>query len=285
MSRLLAALTFFLAISSGARGQIIAYEGFAYTVGQSLAGQNGGSGFAAPWTVGAGTATVRSGSLVPAAPSTPLAETGNSVGVSADAVTNVGDAVRTLATPIVGTPGTTAWVSVVMKGTGTTPLTSQGALVVSNGAGVGFSITTGATGGGLPPFNPPANANWSLGDAGTGAAEASSSVSDTLQSLLVARVNFGATNDAVDLFVNPPPGGSPPGSSNASLTLPHAASFSTVEIDLASVDTTSAALFDEIRLGTTFASVTPVGVPEPGTLLTVGFAGACIAARRLKRKS
>jgi hypothetical protein len=207
-------------------------------------------------------------------------ETGNSVALIADASTNIADATRTLATPIVGTPGSTTWVSVVMKGTGANPRTTQGSLVISGGAGSGFDITTGATGGGLPPNNPPTNAFWSLSDASTGAAEASSSVSNALQSLLVARVTFGATNDTVDLFVNPPLGGGPPSSPNASLSLPHTSSFTTVGLTHASVDTTSPTLFDEVRLGSTFASVTPTAVPEPGTFTTVVGAALGLSLRR-----
>jgi hypothetical protein len=283
MSRLFAlGLTGLFVFAHSAPAQLIAYEGFAYTPSTSLGGQNGGSGFAAGWTLVSGTATIQSGSLVAAAPSDTLAETGNNVSLSPIDDTVIGDARRNLATPIAGTAGTSAWVSVVIKGNGSSGDSAQAALYVSDGAGGGFTITTGASGGGI---NPPANSRWSIGDQ-TGFSEASSNVSDLLQSLLVARITFGAANDAVDLFVNPTPGGSLP-PPDSSLSLPHTATLSQIELVHASLAGASASVpFDEIRLGRTFADVTPTAVPEPSTLLlTAAGLGLAFRCRRVGRKA
>lgn len=284
----LAAAAWLLASTDAARAQIIAYDGFAYPAG-NLNGDNGGTGFAGAWVVSSGTVVVPTGgSLVPAAPSSTLPETGNSLSVTPinDSVSGV--ASRILSTPVIGTAGSVLWVSAVMKGPGMTGLSAQGALLVTDGGANGFSITTGATGSGIPPNNPSANSNWSLGDNNTGASEASSTVSDTLQSLLVARVTFSPTgspaSDRIDLFVNPPLTGSPPATPAASMLVNHAADISTVIVEYASVNgNTTSTLFDEIRLGHTFADVT--SVPEPSTLLLAGAAGLGLIRRRKCRKT
>jgi hypothetical protein len=284
MIRSIALAAAVLLISAPAcRAQVIAYEGFNYTAGQSLSGQNGGSGFAGAWTLVSGTSQIQAGSLPPAAPSAALSETGNSLVATPINSGIPEDASRTLSSPVTGTAGTSFWVSVVMKGAGLSGTSAQGALIVSDGAGTGFSITTGATGGGIPPNNPSASSTWSLGDAGTGAAEAKSAISDTLQSLLVARVTFGAVNDTIDLFINPPLTGSPPASPTISLPVPHAATLSTFDVDYSSLSGSSTStLFDEIRAGNTFADVTPAAVPEPSTLLLAAAAGVGLIVRRLR---
>jgi hypothetical protein len=265
-----------VAFATSAPAQIIAYEGFGYTPGSSLNLQNGGSGFSSAWALASGTGVIQSGSLVVPAPANTLAESGNSLTLAPLNDTVPGDATRNLSTPITGTTGTSAWVSVIMKGTGSTGINGQAALFLSDGAGSGFAITTGATGGAI---NPPANSNWSLGDT-TGAFEASSTVSSTIQSLLVAQITFGPTNDTVKLYVNPTPGTTPPGSANATLSLPHTATLSQIEVVDSDLNGASAIVpFDEIRLGNTFADVTPTAVPEPSTLLLTA-AGLVLAIRR-----
>lgn len=257
-----------LACTSAARGQPTVYDSFAYPVG-ALNAQSGGIGWAAPWTVAAGVATVQAGSLIPPAPADTLPTAGNSSSFSQNNPFVAVRASRTLAQPVVGTPGTTIWVGAVMKGTGEAGNVGHGSLNFSDGAGFGFGITTGATGGGPPPST--ATNTWSIGDASTGFFEASTTVPAALQSLLVARATFGASTDTIDLFVNPPPGASPPATPNATLSVPHATSLTTVDVVYASLASGNSVLLDEIRMGTSFGAVT--GVPEPSTLLLTGAAG------------
>ena len=183
--------------------QLIAYESFPYS--GNLNGQGtAGTGFGSTWVVGFGTATLPAGSLSPDAstPSAGLTTAGNKLSLSP--VATAGFASRTLATPIVGTLNSVLWMSIVMKGdpAGLTGAAGQGAFVFRPASGTGgFSITTG-TQRNQPPTTVP-SATWSLSDASSGFFEAASAVPNTLQSLLVARVTFGAANDLVDLFINP----------------------------------------------------------------------------------
>jgi hypothetical protein len=279
----LAAAAWLMTSADVACAQVIAYEGFAYPTG-NLNGDNGGTGFAGAWTVTSGTVVVPAGgSLVPAAPSSTLPETGNSLSLTPLTSDVQAEANRTLATPVVGTAGTSLWVSVVMKGAGFTGQNAQGSLLVTAAGTNGFSFTTGATGSGISPYNPATNSNWSLGDANTGASEASSTVSDTLQSLLVAHVTFSPTanptSDQIDLFVNPPLTGTPPTTPAASMLVTHSATLSTLTVEYFSINgNTTSTLFDEIRLGHTFADVTVV--PEPSSLLLIGVAGLGLIRRR-----
>jgi PEP-CTERM motif len=274
----------FLLTASTARAQLIAVEQFVYTSGQSLVGQNGGSGFGGPWSQvfagGPNGNTIAPGSLTPAAPSDSLPTAGNSLSISASGGGSF-EAQRSLATPLPGTVGTTIWLSVVMKGTGSTGSTAQGVLLFGDTSGNGFSITTGAVGFGVAPNNPPTSSTWSLGDGGNGAAEAVSNIPNTLQSLLVVGDTFGATSDTINLYVNPPLTGTPPTTPNAVNTVPHTASFTRFDVNYSSLGSASTStLFDEIRAGNTFADVTGTAVPEPSTMLLLGFAGLGWIARR-----
>jgi hypothetical protein len=285
MTRMIALAAIALLISAPAgRAQLIAYDGFNYTPGQSLDTQNGGSGFAGPWTLLSGTAQVQAGSLVPPAPSAALPETGNSLSVTPAGSLGPADASRTLATPVTGTVGTSIWVSVVMQGAGLSGSSAQGALVVSDGAGTGFSITTGTAGGGIAPNNPPPSSDWSLSDAGTGASEGKSTTLNTVQSLLVAQVTFGAINDTVTLFVNPVLTVTPPTTPSATETVQHAATLSQFDVEYGSLSgAATSTFFDEIRLGNSFADVTGTAVPEPSTLLLAGVAGMGLIGRRNRK--
>jgi len=255
-----------LAFNPAARAQIIAYDGFAYTPGQSLDGQNGGLGFAGPWTVTGGTVIVQSGSLTPAAPADGLATTGNSL--SATGINPVGGATRPLSTPE-GTAGSVLWISAVMKGTGVNSLSAATEVILTDGTFDGFTISSGTI----------SNANWGLADAGAGTVTASSSVPNSLQSLLVVRATFGSTNDVYDLFVNPPLTGSPPATPDTSLTLTHGPALGVLKVVGASLSG-AVSLFDEIHLGNTFTDVTTAPVPEPSAMLLVGIAGLGLMVRR-----
>ena len=95
--------------------------------------------------------------------------------------------------------------------------------------------------------------------------------------MLVAKVTFGAVTDTISLYVNPALGGGPPASPTVSLAVPHAATLSQFDVDYGSLSGGST-MFDEIRLGQTFADVTPV--PEPSSLLLAGLAALGLHLKR-----
>jgi hypothetical protein len=275
-----------LAVASPSRAQLIAYESFPYSASSILDGQGtagmGFGGTAATWTASPSparpnVATIQAGSLTPAAPSAALTTAGNSLRLPPFNDSFPGGVYRTLSSPV-GATGTTTWLSVVMLGNGLNASISQGSISLTNGPDSvthlfsdGFNITTGTQ----------SSATWSVSGV-AGATPVSSGVSNSLQSLLVTRITFGTTTDTVDLFVNPALGASPPASPQASITIAHVASLSVVRLSMSSlVGSTDATMFDEIRLGGTFADV--VAVPEPSTMLLVGTVGLGLIAHRRKK--
>src|SRR5262249_30450053 len=156
-----------------------------------------------------------------------------------------------------GAAGTDLWLSVVMKGLGTNASSSDGIITLRNAASSSVNISTGTN----------TSANFSIKDA-TGGISASSSVPNSTLSLLVVHYQFLSGADIVDLYANPIPGGAPPGSSSAQLTsLDTGTGLDRIAVTGATFGATPIQI-DEIRLGSTFASVTPV--PEPSALLLAG---------------
>jgi len=101
--------------------------------------------------------------------------------------------------------------------------------------------------------------------------------------LFVLRLDYLPGNDNITLFLNPTLGDPEP-----------AATFGTVKSDLDLLNTTGFGLystgafsFDEFRLGSTFASVTPVAaVPEPGSAMGLLIVlGTALYRRRRTPKS
>jgi hypothetical protein len=283
MIRTLLAGAALLAVVPNVRAQLIAYDGFAYSPSQSLNGQNGGSGFSGAWQLATGTITVQSGSLTPATPSNSLIESGNSLILTPTSATTIAHATRSFASAILGTNGTSIWISVVMKGTGEIGTTAEGRLMLSNGSS-GFSIETGqGVQGAPPPNNQGPNADWSV-QGPPPQVEGTSSVSNTLQSLLVVKYTFGSASDFINLYVNPPLTGVPPSSPSATTTGNHVAFFTTLDLSYGSSNGASnSVLLDEVRVGNTFGDVTPV--PEPSTLTMVGAAACGLLAPQMRRGS
>ena len=260
-----AALVCLILACPAARAQIIAYDGFDYPPGQNLAGQNGGIGFTDPWS-GTGPATIAPGSLSTGG----LATTGNSVSFgAAEIITSRHQ--RTLAAPL-GADGTTRWLSFVMQRT--TGVSAGGGLVIG-------SPTTQGPAQGLFVGDPTDSEFYGLSQqGGAGTPTASSRVPVTNQALLVVRLLFAPGNDTFDLFVNPPLGGPPPATPDASISFDLGTGNRLVELSVTSIGAGAAAyLADELRIGNTFSDVTPV--PEPSALLLAGAtAGGLFAGRR-----
>jgi hypothetical protein len=270
-----------LALAPAVRSQVIAYDGFAYTSGQSLAAQNGGVGFSGGWQLFSGTASIQPGNLIAASPSDGLVETGNSLSLTPASTSTAAHATRNLSAPIPGVTGSTFWMSVVMKGAGEIGTTGEGKIALLNGT-FGFNVETGQGVQGTPP-NSGTNANWSV-QGPSPFVEGTSSVPNTLQSLLVVKYTFGSANDFIQLFVNPPLGGGAPTTSSAQTSGNHTTNLNTVDLSYTSNNgAANSVLFDEIRIGQTFADVTPTAVPEPSILLLTA-AGLSLAIRRRRER-
>ncbi len=258
-----------------ARATLIVSEPFDYPPSSTLVGRGGGTGFNGNWVPGGFNAgvndySVGNGSLA----YQDLATSGNDVTTGFHNVIN--GVTRNLAS-IVGGPGTTAYLSFVIRPEGT----------VGQGAFNGFFglDVTGANNNELFIGKPGSFAinNYVLEQ--RGGPPAGSQIASPLQAisgqsaLLVVRADFGTGGtDRFTLYADPTPGGPEPlaGVVKSDLRL---GGFRAVTLY-----STGAFSLDEIRIGTTFADVTPTAVPEPSSLALVGVGGLLLLARRCLRK-
>ncbi len=232
-----------LGLALPARAQSSAYEGFNYPGYPQLAGLNGGSGFAGAWS---GPSGVGGGSLGYSV----LQTTGDNLSVGNGATAN--DHVRSLAAPI--TTGT-VWVSFLMRAS--TPYATGdlvGLYVKGDNAGsrifAGAGNSTQGNDFGLGSGALVGNFNVS-----TGAAIAPFSTN-----FLVLRLErVDAVNTTATLYLNPAPG----------LAAPNVAAVGSytyntgnlVALGIYSYSPGAATVFDEIRLGGSYATVAPIFSP------------------------
>jgi hypothetical protein len=276
MFRSLITLLIACAVPTGVLAQWTAYEGFDYPVGSALNGLSGGTGWANNWSTGSPSLTVASGSITPPSPANTLFTTGNRLDVPVTG--SFTTASRTLSTNLAAVNGGDVWLSFVVTRTADTPSGSSlfGGVVIGNDAGSGNS--------GRLFIGDPVSASdvWALQRAGGGATGQSNFVvSDHPTALLVVHIVFNAGGaDTVALYVNRAPGGGTPPSADAFLP--------TLDINPGGGAVTDLGVWyqgygyqiDEIRIGTSYADVTPV--PEPGLVLVVasGFAALRLLRRR-----
>ncbi|HAB18071.1 MAG TPA: hypothetical protein DCE44_16680, partial [Verrucomicrobiales bacterium] len=236
--------SFTLEITPAPPQGLVAWEPFDYApANASLNTKNGGVGFATPWFAQSTplNARVASGSL----PYPLLRTAGNNVAAPVLSA-GIGSLSRRL-TQSLGTPGTTRYLSFLARPDGT----------VGEGAFNGFfglllhsavvpDLFIGKPGGG-------ATNHWAIEDAGGGFQQASEISAATGQVvLLVAKFDFESGNDRVSLFVNPVAGHPEPPTPEAVRTDRDLGKFQ----DLA-LNSTGAWSVDELRIGTTWESVTP----------------------------
>jgi hypothetical protein len=263
--------------TSYAAAQVIAYEGFNYTAGTNLNGLNGGAGWGNAWS---------EPSFGTGDPNDNVAETIQSGSLSFGGLTTSGNQVltggkfsydiRNLAASL-GTTGTTRYASFLLR------RNTAGTDPVNNGpdyGGVVFgdennpnSLFVGKPGGG-------ATTNYAM-ENGNGTGQAATALTEVLgtTTFLVVRFDFLAGNDTLRLFVNPTPGLAEPGAASATKTDLDLGSFVGISISTGALATWSV---DEIRIGNTFAAVTPV--PEPGSVSLVSFVVLSAAGARSTRR-
>lgn len=256
------ATVFSLLAIPAANAALIAYDGFAYSAG-ALAGQNGGTGWAGAWS-GTG-----SGNVVATGLTTPsLTTTGNRFQTGG----NNNGAFRTLA---VGqnTASGTIWGSFLVRLDGT----------ASDYAGL--SLFTGTANERIfigKYFGSPVYGLEASGPGGVGI-PSTTTVDATTRLLVFSLTSTGGTS-TTSLFIDPVIGGAAPTTPVATTTRPDFV-LDTIRIQ-SGLGSPAQYAFDEVRLGTTFADVTPSAavVPEAGSLAlllpALGVLGAVVVRRR-----
>ncbi len=254
--------------STTSQATLITYDGFNYPVTGpfTIDGENGGTGWSTYWNQFF-TATlsyaVTNGSLADGA----LNTYSNSVfttGGFAGRFFNSTNSVIVANDGFWAAPGTTNYWSILIR-PNVTPATNHyyGLQIFSNGAntGSGVDLLVGKNGDGL---------NWGL-QAGVGT-DAFSSVSAQLNQtvFLVVRCIFAeGSPDSFVLYVNPTPGGPEPATPDAAIM----DDIGTQDGIGLNTGNGGQASFDEIRIGTTYASVTTTSsVPDPNLIAYEGFA-------------
>jgi hypothetical protein len=239
---LFATALFTMAFAVQSFASLIAYEGFNYADSTSLAGQSGGgsTGFSSAWSaVGGGTITVESPSLDGGL----LVTSGNKVYIE----------------PISGT--TTSFRSLDSSiSSGVTYLSFLGQLDAGTRF---FGLSLFGTGGveRLIIGKQGGSSNWQIGTAASGV----STTAVTTESLLVVRIGWDASgaNEDIRLWVNPSLDVSEPTlvSADGVLTSLDLVNFDQIRIASGNTNgtgqTPATGWFDEIRIGTTWADVTP----------------------------
>ncbi len=240
-----------------AQATLLAQDQFSYATNNTVVGQGSDSGWSAAgqkWT-GVTTAIIETGDM-----------TYSNLSVSGDSVEVQGNnqgVSRTLGVTN-STAGQTLWLSALMQ--------------VDQSVGnsyAGVSLFSGAT---EKFFFGQRNVDtkWGIERYGLGGVDSTITTVSNVTGFLVVKLDGIA--GVVSLYVNPSTlGGSAPVTASASMTFTNF-SFDTFRIQSGGTEKLDV---DELRLGTTYASVTPV-IPEPATVLLLAFGGGLAWLLRIK---
>jgi autotransporter-associated beta strand protein len=239
-----AAILAWAAPASSAHAQLLAYEGFDYAADTSLASQNGGTGWVGAWSsviAGSGTALVEDPGFSYGA----LEVSGNHAVITpTNAITY---STRSLAQSFnTGTIYLSLLAQNLNEGT-----RGGGLILRSTDAQIGFVGQLNGT------------TSWGINatSGGTSTTQATTNSALTL-SLLVLKIefDFNDTFDRLSLLVNPTPGGPEPGSWDAVVDTRDIGTLAALRLQsgfATSTLTTTVMGIDELRIGNTFADVTP----------------------------
>jgi hypothetical protein len=249
-----------LAVSVAGAHAATVYDGFGYPPGLDLAGHNGGNGWTGAWFNQGGAPTLTTAAdlsfsdlaVTPGAATTP---TGNGITTYPRFFPNN-----------LGADSSTLFLSFLLRpeaGFGEYGGMNLGGFFVGKS---GLPVTT-----------------YSLEGGSVGNVAASNVVAQAGTTVfLVMRGQFQAGNDIFDLFVNPEPGLALPAAADATLT--------NVDLDLFAnnflyINNPGGWTIDEIRLGATFADVSPAAIPVPSSVLLIagGLMAAGLARGRVRR--
>ena len=267
------------------RADLIAYEPYDYVDGADLSNQSGGTGWGLPWTDTVGDTAILGSLQYADSLGNSLVTSGNKAYYNGSGGTS--SPYRDLPS-VLGADGTTTWVSFLGQRIG--PLHSPPTYYRAGNFSL-FNRTLSSSTEQLAigeGTNMPAD-TWALVPDGSAANGIPSSVPFDALSLLVVRIDHLAGNDNAYLFVNPILGAEPEvaqadvqslGAFDFSLNSvrpfagnPHSSGYPHAEL-----------LLDEIRIGETFADVTPfTPIPEPGVAAMLALGGALLAWRRSRR--
>ena len=232
-------------LAGTASAQTGAYDGFNYPAGTTIVGQTGGTGFSTPWqTAGYGSwqcdaqgmASLKVWQLMQ--------------GQSGSARSSSGGLQRSLSSPIAGSPGTSVWISFIARHTGPTSSSWLGVKLPCSGPGSDPFIFIGK------PFG---ESNWGVDNGASGGVQ--SMLLPAVQKIRgVARIDFHAGRDDVTVWTNPALDAEPT-LADAGLHLPAYGNFADLRKVLIETGSTGGIVsnsIDELRIGSTYAEVTPV---------------------------
>jgi hypothetical protein len=247
--------------AANAQGALTVYDSFSYPAG-SATGDTGGTGFNGAYT---GTGNI----VAPGLTYPNLLTAGNTFTTAS----NNNGAFRLLATPIDTNTGGPLYISF---------LASLPQAAVPNYGGL--SLYSGGTTTEELFLGKPSNTNnygydvsGVAGGTGTNGPTAS-----TTPALLVYRLTFSAAGETLNAYYNPTPGAAEPAVPGNTFVIPEGSFAATLTaIRLQSGD--QPINFDEVRMGTTFADVTPV--PEPASAGLLAGVGALVLGRRRRNRA
>ncbi|MCA9129683.1 MAG: hypothetical protein KDB22_21505 [Planctomycetales bacterium] len=262
-------MTLIVAISNSSAAGIVAYEGFEYVSGSTMNGQgNSSMGWSGAWSPTPFNATIND-DLIAAGTSLGFGSLGTLGGsVLGTSQTAISGLVRNFATPF-GQTNETFYMSVLLR-----PESNAGTGFLGNYFGLTFE--TSANDPELFIGRPGSADTWSLERRGGGLLVSSGVTATTGRTdLLVVRADLSANSDVFRLYVNPQLGAAEPAQA-VPLTLLNLGVISGIGLYY-----TGGFAVDEIRVGTTFSSVT--AVPEAGFPVLLFATLAAAVGRRGRR--
>ena len=224
---------------------LLAHEPFVGT--GKLLGSSGGSGWAGDWT-GSGTRIQQTGGTSLASPVGQLDSSGGAAQLQVSALLSSVTASRDLPAPL-GADGSTTWFSFLLEPQRVSVSDFLGLEFGSSSAKKAFA---GYNGG-----------QFIVGEVGAFNSPAVSGISASagVDTLLVVRVQHQAGNDTLTLYVNPTPGAASPDGGLSTSTALDLGSYTHVGISGGNGLGINSARLDEVRIGTTYADVTPFQGP------------------------